>query len=87
MIDLKPQDNAQAIGTKSVIDKFVVNKRVLNEKPVIEFIERMRARGFNVETDGVDVFIMGDNIEAYINEFKTLAELVSAKLLREKYYG
>ena len=73
MIDLKPNDGAQAIGTKTGVDRIVIGKAVLNEKPVIEFIERMRARGFNVETDGVSAIITGDNLEAYYDEIQRFA--------------
>lgn len=69
----KNSADKQAIGTKSVVDKIVIHKAVLNEKPIKEFIERMGARGFNVDTDGISVIITGDNIETYYDEIQRLA--------------
>ena len=92
MKEILQDTDKQAIGTKTGIDKLVISKAVLNQKPVIEFIERMRARGFNVETDGVDVYITGDNLEAYHSEVEMLATDITPeekerirKMLIERY--
>ena len=53
-----------------VVDKIVIGKAVLNEKPIKEFIEQMVARGYNVETDGINAIITGDNLEPFFDEIK-----------------
>ena len=73
------------MSTKIRVDKVVINKTFLNEKPVNDFIERMRARGFNVETDGINAIITGDDLGAYFDEIRQLA--IDTTPLYEKYYG
>ena len=76
-MDLKPNDGAQAIGAKTGIDKIIIGKSVLNEKPVAEFVERMRARGYDIDTDGISAIITGENLEAYYDEIQSFAMVMT----------
>lgn len=60
-------------------DKVVIGKSVLNEEPVKEFIERMKAQGYDVNTTEYGVEITGDNLDvnAHSEELKKLARPLS----------
>ena len=72
MMNLKPYDSRPAIGKKTGVDKIVIGKSVLNQKCIKEFIEHMKAQGYNVQTTEDGVEITGDNLDADAH----LAELV-----------
>ena len=72
MMNLKPHDSTPAIGKKTDVDKIVIGKSVLNQECIKEFIEHMKAQGYNVQTTEDGVEITGDNLDADAH----LAELV-----------
>ncbi len=74
MMALKPNDGTQAIGRKTGFDKICIGEAVLNEEPVKEFLERMKAQGYNVNTTEYGVEITGDNLD--VDADAHLAELV-----------
>lgn len=74
MMSLKPHDETPAMGKKTGVDKIVIGKSVLNQKCIKEFIEHMKAQGYNVNTTENGVEITGDNLD--VDADAHLAELV-----------
>lgn len=93
MMTLNPNDGTQATGRKIGADKIVVGKAVLNVEPIKEFIEHMKARGYNVNITENGVEISGYNLDlaaepsiAELTKFFTpIDEKKKSELL--KHYG
>lgn len=74
MMTLKPNDGKPATGRKLGFDKICIGNAVLNQEPIKEFIERMKAQGYIVNTTEYGVEITGDNLD--VDADAHLAELV-----------
>lgn len=79
MMTLNPNNAMVVIGRKTGADKINIGKAVLNEEPVKEFIERMKAQGYDINTTENGVEITGDNLDvnALSDELKKLARPLS----------
>ena len=60
-------------------NKIVIGKSVLNQEPIKEFIEHMKAQDYDVNTTEYGVEITGDNLDvnALSEELKKLARPLS----------
>ena len=67
MMNLKPMDGTPATGRKLGADKIVIGASVLNQEPIKEFIERMKAQGYNVQTTEDGVEITGDTLDVEVH--------------------
>lgn len=68
------KEKMQGIGKETGIGKLVLSNPVSEIKPCKEFIERMRAQGYKVETTETGVIITGDNLKKKYDELQKAIE-------------
>ena len=78
------KEKMQAIRTKPTVGKIVLSDTLTEFKPCKEFIERMRAQGYKIETTETGVMITGYNLTAKYAELqKDIADYINALPIKQ----